>query len=117
VTRAGAWRAAQTFPGTQHAPPRHHHCPHPHPPHAATATLPRAQHLALYVASLTRSVLALHDLVANKAAYRDVEEGGNGAAATAAADGKDGDKKKEGGDGKDGKKEGASSSDAKKGGK
>jgi hypothetical protein len=63
-------------------------------------------------------VLALHDLVANKAAYRDVEEGGNGAAATAAADGKDaGDKKKEGGDGKDGKKEGASSSDAKKGGK
>ena len=41
------------------------------------------QHLALYIASLTRSVLALHDLVNNKAAYKDVEEGlllGNGAA-------------------------------------
>jgi len=32
------------------------------------------QHLALYVASLTRSVLALHDLVANKQQFRDVEE-------------------------------------------
>lgn len=71
------------------------------------------QHLALYVASLTRSVLALHDLVNNKAAYRDVEEGGNGADGK---DGKEGDKKKEGADGKDGKKEGAPA-DAKKGGK
>lgn len=34
------------------------------------------QHLVLYVASLTRSVLALHDLVANKLKYKDEEEVG-----------------------------------------
>lgn len=48
------------------------------------------QHLALYVASLTRSVLALHDLVANKAAYKDVEEGAL-SGSSAAADKKEGD--------------------------
>lgn len=34
------------------------------------------QHLALYMAGLVRSVTALHDLVNNKAKFRDIEEGG-----------------------------------------
>jgi 26S proteasome regulatory subunit N8 len=57
------------------------------------------QHLALYLASLTRSVLALHDLVANKVRFRDVEEqqlsgGGDGEKKEAVEGG--GDKKKAG---------------------
>ena len=35
------------------------------------------QHLALYMGSLVRAVLALHDLTLNKVAYRDEEGGAN----------------------------------------
>ena len=73
--------------------------------HALTETT-NDQHLALYIASLTRSVLALHDLVANKQSFRDVEE-----AQLAGGDKKEAEDAKKG-EGKEDKKEAGAKKDA-----
>jgi 26S proteasome regulatory subunit N8 len=64
------------------------------------------QHLVIYVASLTRAVLALHDLLNNKAKYKALEEG------TENGEEKK-DKEKPEGDDKEGKKGEGKDKDAK----
>jgi hypothetical protein len=50
------------------------------------------EHAVMYVAALVRSVTSLHDLVANKAKFKEAEEGGGGGE----KDAKKGEDKKEG---------------------
>jgi 26S proteasome regulatory subunit N8 len=66
------------------------------------------QHLVIYVASLTRAVLALHDLLNNKAKYKALEEGAENGEEKK-------DKEKAEGDEKEGKKGEGKDKDTKKG--
>lgn len=55
------------------------------------------QHLSVYIASLVRATLALHDLVSNKTQYKTLEEGEGKKEKEGAEEKKEGDKdKKEG---------------------
>lgn len=73
------------------------------------------QMLVVYLASMVRSIVALHNLINNKITNRDAEEGGK-KDKDDAKDKKDKDNKdiKDGKDGKDGKKADGSAADGKK---